>query len=73
MEDMLAIYSKAGLIYNFPDLDLEADENVVFFAPSYLAQVIGRFIHDTTFHQLPFLIPSDIFSLYRIYVDSEKK
>eukprot|EP00924_Labyrinthula_sp_SR-Ha-C_P000369 snap_masked-scaffold_25-processed-gene-4.23-mRNA-1 protein AED:1.00 eAED:1.00 QI:0/0/0/0/1/1/8/0/784 len=72
VEQMLEIYSKAGLICYFPDLDLEADENFIFFAPSYLAQALGRFIRDPTFHQLAFRIPSDIFRLYRDYVDSGK-
>eukprot|EP00924_Labyrinthula_sp_SR-Ha-C_P014708 snap_masked-scaffold_85-processed-gene-0.9-mRNA-1 protein AED:1.00 eAED:1.00 QI:0/0/0/0/1/1/2/0/518 len=63
VDDMLEIYSK---------VDLEEDENFIFFAPSYLAQALGRFIRDPTFHQLAFRIPSDIFSLYRSYVDSGK-
>eukprot|EP00924_Labyrinthula_sp_SR-Ha-C_P006083 snap_masked-scaffold_65-processed-gene-0.25-mRNA-1 protein AED:1.00 eAED:1.00 QI:0/0/0/0/1/1/3/0/633 len=72
VEDMLEIYSKAGLICYFPDLDLEEDNNFIFLAPSYLAQALGRFIRDPTFHQVAFRIPSDIFSLYRSYVDSGK-
>eukprot|EP00924_Labyrinthula_sp_SR-Ha-C_P000320 snap_masked-scaffold_25-processed-gene-3.36-mRNA-1 protein AED:1.00 eAED:1.00 QI:0/0/0/0/1/1/2/0/609 len=63
VEDMLKIYSK---------VDLEADENFIFFAPSYLAQALGAFIRDPTFHQLAFRIPSNKFSLYRNYVDSGK-
>eukprot|EP00924_Labyrinthula_sp_SR-Ha-C_P000226 snap_masked-scaffold_25-processed-gene-0.31-mRNA-1 protein AED:1.00 eAED:1.00 QI:0/0/0/0/1/1/3/0/647 len=72
VEDMLQIYSKAGLICYFPYLDLEADENFIFFAPSYLAQALGKFIRDPNFHELAFRIPSDKFSLYRIYVDKGK-
>eukprot|EP00924_Labyrinthula_sp_SR-Ha-C_P000436 snap_masked-scaffold_111-processed-gene-0.7-mRNA-1 protein AED:1.00 eAED:1.00 QI:0/0/0/0/1/1/3/0/635 len=72
VERMLQIYSKAGLICYFPNLDLEADENFIFFAPSYLAQALGKFIRDPNFHQLAFRIPSDIFRLYRNYVDSGK-
>eukprot|EP00924_Labyrinthula_sp_SR-Ha-C_P012327 snap_masked-scaffold_10-processed-gene-3.15-mRNA-1 protein AED:1.00 eAED:1.00 QI:0/0/0/0/1/1/3/0/650 len=72
VEDMLEIYSKAGLICYFPYLDLEADENFIFFAPSYLAQALGKFIRDPNFHELAFRIPSDKFSLYRIYVDKGK-
>eukprot|EP00924_Labyrinthula_sp_SR-Ha-C_P010627 snap_masked-scaffold_139-processed-gene-0.0-mRNA-1 protein AED:0.44 eAED:1.00 QI:0/0/0/0.33/1/1/3/0/650 len=72
VEDMLEIYSKAGLICYFPDLDLEADENFIFFAPSYLAQALGKFIRDPNFHELAFRIPSNKFSLYRIYVDKGK-
>eukprot|EP00924_Labyrinthula_sp_SR-Ha-C_P014668 snap_masked-scaffold_74-processed-gene-0.33-mRNA-1 protein AED:1.00 eAED:1.00 QI:0/0/0/0/1/1/3/0/635 len=72
VERMLEIYSKAGLISYFPDLDLEEHENFIFLAPSYLAQALGRFIRDPTFHQLAFRIPSDIFPLYRSYVDSGK-
>eukprot|EP00924_Labyrinthula_sp_SR-Ha-C_P012233 snap_masked-scaffold_10-processed-gene-0.57-mRNA-1 protein AED:1.00 eAED:1.00 QI:0/0/0/0/1/1/5/0/554 len=72
VERMLEVYSKAGLICYFPDLDLEADENFIFFAPSYLAQALGKFIRDPNFHELAFRIPSDKFSLYRIYVDKGK-
>eukprot|EP00924_Labyrinthula_sp_SR-Ha-C_P012747 snap_masked-scaffold_122-processed-gene-0.0-mRNA-1 protein AED:1.00 eAED:1.00 QI:0/0/0/0/1/1/8/0/789 len=72
VEQMLEIYSKAGLICYFPYLDLEADENFIFFAPSYLAQALGKFIRDPNFHELAFRIPSDKFSLYRIYVDKGK-
>eukprot|EP00924_Labyrinthula_sp_SR-Ha-C_P000257 snap_masked-scaffold_25-processed-gene-1.24-mRNA-1 protein AED:1.00 eAED:1.00 QI:0/0/0/0/1/1/8/0/814 len=72
VEQMLRIYSKAGLICYFPDLDLEADENFIFFAPSYLAQALGKFIRDPNFHELAFRIPSNKFSLYRIYVDKGK-
>eukprot|EP00924_Labyrinthula_sp_SR-Ha-C_P012312 snap_masked-scaffold_10-processed-gene-2.44-mRNA-1 protein AED:1.00 eAED:1.00 QI:0/0/0/0/1/1/9/0/777 len=72
VEDMLKIYSKVGLICYFPYLDLGADENFIFFAPSYLAQALGAFIRDPTFHQLAFRIPSNKFSLYRNYVDSGK-
>eukprot|EP00924_Labyrinthula_sp_SR-Ha-C_P000225 snap_masked-scaffold_25-processed-gene-0.26-mRNA-1 protein AED:1.00 eAED:1.00 QI:0/0/0/0/1/1/3/0/647 len=72
VEEMLQIYSKAGLICYFLNLDLEADENFIFFAPSYLAQALGKFIRDPNFHELAFRIPSDKFSLYRIYVDKGK-
>eukprot|EP00924_Labyrinthula_sp_SR-Ha-C_P012213 snap_masked-scaffold_10-processed-gene-0.55-mRNA-1 protein AED:1.00 eAED:1.00 QI:0/0/0/0/1/1/3/0/644 len=72
VERMLEIYSKAGLICYFPYLDLEADENFIFFAPSYLAQALGKFIRDPNFHELAFRIPSNKFSLYRIYVDKGK-
>eukprot|EP00924_Labyrinthula_sp_SR-Ha-C_P006403 snap_masked-scaffold_57-processed-gene-0.31-mRNA-1 protein AED:1.00 eAED:1.00 QI:0/0/0/0/1/1/8/0/810 len=72
VEQMLEIYSKAGLICYFPGLDLEADENFIFFAPSYLAQALGKFIRDPNFHELAFRIPSKKFSLYRIYVDKGK-
>eukprot|EP00924_Labyrinthula_sp_SR-Ha-C_P012212 snap_masked-scaffold_10-processed-gene-0.46-mRNA-1 protein AED:1.00 eAED:1.00 QI:0/0/0/0/1/1/3/0/644 len=72
VEKMLQIYSKAGLICYFPYLALEADENYIFFAPSYLAQALGKFIRDPNFHELAFRIPSNKFSLYRIYVDKGK-
>eukprot|EP00924_Labyrinthula_sp_SR-Ha-C_P012340 snap_masked-scaffold_10-processed-gene-3.6-mRNA-1 protein AED:0.34 eAED:1.00 QI:0/0/0/0.33/1/1/3/0/645 len=72
VERMLEIYSKAGLICYFPYLDLETDENFIFFAPSYLAQALGKFIRDPNFHELAFRIPSNKFSLYRIYVDKGK-
>eukprot|EP00924_Labyrinthula_sp_SR-Ha-C_P000319 snap_masked-scaffold_25-processed-gene-3.26-mRNA-1 protein AED:1.00 eAED:1.00 QI:0/0/0/0/1/1/4/0/623 len=63
VEAMLRIYSK---------VDLEVDENFIFFTPSYLAQALGAFIRDPNFHELAFRIPSDKFSLYRIYVDKGK-
>eukprot|EP00924_Labyrinthula_sp_SR-Ha-C_P006450 snap_masked-scaffold_57-processed-gene-1.56-mRNA-1 protein AED:1.00 eAED:1.00 QI:0/0/0/0/1/1/2/0/524 len=63
VEQMLEIYSKVAL---------EADENFIFFAPSYLAQALGKFIRDPNFHELAFRIPSNKFSLYRIYVDKGK-
>eukprot|EP00924_Labyrinthula_sp_SR-Ha-C_P006437 snap_masked-scaffold_57-processed-gene-1.15-mRNA-1 protein AED:1.00 eAED:1.00 QI:0/0/0/0/1/1/8/0/781 len=72
VEQMLEIYSKVGLICYFPYLALEADENFIFFAPSYLAQALGKFIRDPNFHELAFRIPSNKFSLYRIYVDKGK-
>eukprot|EP00924_Labyrinthula_sp_SR-Ha-C_P000368 snap_masked-scaffold_25-processed-gene-4.40-mRNA-1 protein AED:1.00 eAED:1.00 QI:0/0/0/0/1/1/8/0/810 len=72
VEQMLEIYSRAGLICYFPYLDLEANENFVFLAPSYLAQALGSFIRDPTFHELAFRIPINKFSLYRTYVDSGK-
>eukprot|EP00924_Labyrinthula_sp_SR-Ha-C_P005601 snap_masked-scaffold_92-processed-gene-0.17-mRNA-1 protein AED:1.00 eAED:1.00 QI:0/0/0/0/1/1/3/0/644 len=72
VEKMLQIYSKAGLICYFPYLALEADENYIFFAPSYLAQALGKFIRDPNFHELAFRIPSNKFSLYRIYVAKGK-
>eukprot|EP00924_Labyrinthula_sp_SR-Ha-C_P006402 snap_masked-scaffold_57-processed-gene-0.49-mRNA-1 protein AED:1.00 eAED:1.00 QI:0/0/0/0/1/1/8/0/819 len=72
VQDMLEIYSKAGLICYFPNLDLEVDANFIFFAPSYLAQALGKFIRDPNFHELAFRIPSNKFSLYRIYVDKGK-
>eukprot|EP00924_Labyrinthula_sp_SR-Ha-C_P012794 snap_masked-scaffold_93-processed-gene-0.17-mRNA-1 protein AED:1.00 eAED:1.00 QI:0/0/0/0/1/1/3/0/673 len=72
VEDMLQAYSKAGIISYFPDLNLPDSENLIFFAPSYLAQALGSFIRDKSFHELAFRISSEKFSLYRKYVDSGK-
>eukprot|EP00924_Labyrinthula_sp_SR-Ha-C_P008440 snap_masked-scaffold_11-processed-gene-12.49-mRNA-1 protein AED:1.00 eAED:1.00 QI:0/0/0/0/1/1/3/0/653 len=66
VEEMLEIYSRVGLISYFPDLDLEAGENFIFFAPSYLAQALGRFIRDPIFHQLAFRIDRDFLPHYRM-------
>eukprot|EP00924_Labyrinthula_sp_SR-Ha-C_P002984 snap_masked-scaffold_13-processed-gene-11.54-mRNA-1 protein AED:1.00 eAED:1.00 QI:0/-1/0/0/-1/1/1/0/85 len=65
VEKMLEIYLKVGVICYFPDLELHAEENFIFLAPSYLAHALGKFIRDPTFHQLAFRIQSDIFPLYR--------
>eukprot|EP00924_Labyrinthula_sp_SR-Ha-C_P011975 snap_masked-scaffold_26-processed-gene-0.42-mRNA-1 protein AED:1.00 eAED:1.00 QI:0/0/0/0/1/1/3/0/638 len=70
VQNMLEIYSKSGIICYFPNLELEDNENFIFFAPSYLAQAIGKFIRDPSFHQLAFRIPSIKFRLYRKYVDT---
>eukprot|EP00924_Labyrinthula_sp_SR-Ha-C_P004367 snap_masked-scaffold_3-processed-gene-21.34-mRNA-1 protein AED:1.00 eAED:1.00 QI:0/0/0/0/1/1/3/0/685 len=70
--NMLEFYTEVGLLCYFEGLDLEKDENFIFFAPSYLAQALGKFIRDASFHQLAFRVPSDKFLLYRIYVDSAK-
>eukprot|EP00924_Labyrinthula_sp_SR-Ha-C_P001530 snap_masked-scaffold_18-processed-gene-0.31-mRNA-1 protein AED:1.00 eAED:1.00 QI:0/0/0/0/1/1/2/0/90 len=51
-EEMLDTYSEAGIICYFPGLNLSEDENFIFFAPSFLAQALGSFIRDESFHQL---------------------
>eukprot|EP00924_Labyrinthula_sp_SR-Ha-C_P007415 snap_masked-scaffold_24-processed-gene-2.36-mRNA-1 protein AED:1.00 eAED:1.00 QI:0/0/0/0/1/1/3/0/657 len=72
IEEMLDTFSTAGLISYFPNLDLTEEENFIFFAPSYVAQALGEFIRDPSFHELAFRMSSDKFSLYRKYVDSGK-
>eukprot|EP00924_Labyrinthula_sp_SR-Ha-C_P012503 snap_masked-scaffold_10-processed-gene-8.36-mRNA-1 protein AED:1.00 eAED:1.00 QI:0/-1/0/0/-1/1/1/0/297 len=72
VEEMLELYSKSGVLCYFPRLNLEANENFIFFAPSYLAQALGNFIRDPSFHELAFRVPSEKFSLYRKYVDTGK-
>eukprot|EP00924_Labyrinthula_sp_SR-Ha-C_P007399 snap_masked-scaffold_24-processed-gene-1.14-mRNA-1 protein AED:1.00 eAED:1.00 QI:0/0/0/0/1/1/3/0/637 len=72
VEEMLNTFSTAGLISYFPNLDLSEEENFIFFAPSYLAQALAKFIRDPTFHELAFRIPSEKFRLYRNYVDTGK-
>eukprot|EP00924_Labyrinthula_sp_SR-Ha-C_P011494 snap_masked-scaffold_46-processed-gene-1.90-mRNA-1 protein AED:1.00 eAED:1.00 QI:0/0/0/0/1/1/7/0/774 len=70
MEEMLAIYSKEGIISYFKDINLSESENFIFFAPSFLAQALGSFIRDETFHQLAFRTNKKVFSNYRKYIDS---
>eukprot|EP00924_Labyrinthula_sp_SR-Ha-C_P011466 snap_masked-scaffold_46-processed-gene-1.21-mRNA-1 protein AED:1.00 eAED:1.00 QI:0/0/0/0/1/1/6/0/814 len=70
MEEMLEIYSNEGIISYFPDLNLSERENFIFFAPSFLAQALGSFIRDETFHQLAFRTNKKVFSNYRKYIDT---
>eukprot|EP00924_Labyrinthula_sp_SR-Ha-C_P011425 snap_masked-scaffold_46-processed-gene-0.23-mRNA-1 protein AED:1.00 eAED:1.00 QI:0/0/0/0/1/1/7/0/763 len=70
MEEMLEIYSKEGIISYFPDLNLSDSENFIFFAPSFLAQALGSFIRDESFHQLAFRTNKNVFSNYRKYIDT---
>eukprot|EP00924_Labyrinthula_sp_SR-Ha-C_P006239 snap_masked-scaffold_31-processed-gene-0.13-mRNA-1 protein AED:1.00 eAED:1.00 QI:0/0/0/0/1/1/5/0/634 len=70
MEEMLEIYSKEGIISYFPGLNLSASENFIFFAPSFLAQALGSFIRDESFHQLAFRTNKNVFSNYRKYIDT---
>eukprot|EP00924_Labyrinthula_sp_SR-Ha-C_P010597 snap_masked-scaffold_61-processed-gene-0.21-mRNA-1 protein AED:1.00 eAED:1.00 QI:0/0/0/0/1/1/2/0/361 len=69
-EVMLEIYSKEGIISYFKDLNLSESENFIFFAPSFLAQALGSFIRDESFHQLAFRTNKNVFSNYRKYVDT---
>eukprot|EP00924_Labyrinthula_sp_SR-Ha-C_P011490 snap_masked-scaffold_46-processed-gene-1.46-mRNA-1 protein AED:0.79 eAED:1.00 QI:0/0/0/0.25/1/1/8/0/682 len=70
MEEMLEIYSNEGIISYFPDLNLSDSENFIFFAPSFLAQALGSFIRDESFHQLAFRTNKKVFSNYRKYIDT---
>eukprot|EP00924_Labyrinthula_sp_SR-Ha-C_P012066 snap_masked-scaffold_26-processed-gene-3.20-mRNA-1 protein AED:1.00 eAED:1.00 QI:0/0/0/0/1/1/8/0/796 len=70
MEEMLELYSKEGIISYFPDLNLSDSENFIFFAPSFLAQALGSFIRDESFHQLAFRTNKNVFSNYRKYIDT---
>eukprot|EP00924_Labyrinthula_sp_SR-Ha-C_P013239 snap_masked-scaffold_45-processed-gene-0.40-mRNA-1 protein AED:1.00 eAED:1.00 QI:0/0/0/0/1/1/2/0/519 len=72
IDGMLEVYSKAGLICYLSNLDLDDYQNFIFFAPSYLAQALGMFIRDPSFHELAFRMRSNNFHLYRRYVDSGK-
>eukprot|EP00924_Labyrinthula_sp_SR-Ha-C_P012618 snap_masked-scaffold_10-processed-gene-12.30-mRNA-1 protein AED:1.00 eAED:1.00 QI:0/0/0/0/1/1/2/0/628 len=69
VEEMLEIYSKEGIISYFKNLGLSASENFIFFAPSFLAQALGSFIRDESFHQLAFRTNKRVFSNYRKYID----
>eukprot|EP00924_Labyrinthula_sp_SR-Ha-C_P007889 snap_masked-scaffold_28-processed-gene-4.60-mRNA-1 protein AED:1.00 eAED:1.00 QI:0/0/0/0/1/1/2/0/184 len=70
MEEMLEIYSKEGIISYFKDINLSERENFIFFAPSFLAQALGSFIRDESFHQLAFRTNKKVFSNYRKYIDN---
>eukprot|EP00924_Labyrinthula_sp_SR-Ha-C_P010617 snap_masked-scaffold_61-processed-gene-0.53-mRNA-1 protein AED:1.00 eAED:1.00 QI:0/0/0/0/1/1/4/0/622 len=69
MEEMLEIYSEEGIISYFKDINLSESENFIFFAPSFLAQALGSFIRDESFHQLAFRTNKKVFSNYRKYID----
>eukprot|EP00924_Labyrinthula_sp_SR-Ha-C_P007447 snap_masked-scaffold_24-processed-gene-3.0-mRNA-1 protein AED:1.00 eAED:1.00 QI:0/0/0/0/1/1/8/0/788 len=70
IEEMLEIYSKEGIISYFPGLNLSESDNLIFFAPSFLAQALGSFIRDESFHQLAFRTNKKVFSNYRKYIDT---
>eukprot|EP00924_Labyrinthula_sp_SR-Ha-C_P007761 snap_masked-scaffold_28-processed-gene-2.31-mRNA-1 protein AED:1.00 eAED:1.00 QI:0/0/0/0/1/1/7/0/770 len=70
MEEMLEIYSKEAIISYFKDINLSENENFIFFAPSFLAQALGSFIRDESFHQLAFRTNKKVFSNYRKYIDT---
>eukprot|EP00924_Labyrinthula_sp_SR-Ha-C_P015751 snap_masked-scaffold_4-processed-gene-8.21-mRNA-1 protein AED:1.00 eAED:1.00 QI:0/0/0/0/1/1/3/0/637 len=70
MEEMLELYTKAGIISYFADINLSETENFIFFAPSFLAQAVGSFIRDESFHQLAFRTTKKVFSNYRKYIDT---
>eukprot|EP00924_Labyrinthula_sp_SR-Ha-C_P002347 snap_masked-scaffold_16-processed-gene-1.30-mRNA-1 protein AED:1.00 eAED:1.00 QI:0/0/0/0/1/1/9/0/814 len=68
--EMLEIYLEAGIISYFKELDLPENKNFIFFAPAFLAQAVGSFIRDESFHQLAFRTNEYVFSDYRKYVDT---
>eukprot|EP00924_Labyrinthula_sp_SR-Ha-C_P012713 snap_masked-scaffold_67-processed-gene-0.47-mRNA-1 protein AED:1.00 eAED:1.00 QI:0/0/0/0/1/1/2/0/537 len=70
MNEMLEIYSKEGIISYFKDINLSESDNFIFFAPSFLAQALGSFIRDESFHQLAFRTNKKVFSNYRKYIDT---
>eukprot|EP00924_Labyrinthula_sp_SR-Ha-C_P007540 snap_masked-scaffold_24-processed-gene-5.33-mRNA-1 protein AED:1.00 eAED:1.00 QI:0/0/0/0/1/1/2/0/413 len=69
MEEMLEIYSKEGIISYFKDINLSESDNFIFFARSFLAQALGSFIRDKSFHELAFRTNKNVFSNYRKYID----
>eukprot|EP00924_Labyrinthula_sp_SR-Ha-C_P016315 snap_masked-scaffold_73-processed-gene-0.13-mRNA-1 protein AED:1.00 eAED:1.00 QI:0/0/0/0/1/1/3/0/618 len=69
LNDMLEIYSRAGIIFYHKNLELAEEANFIFFAPSYIAQALGSFIRDSSLHQLAFRLNSEIFPEYRKYID----
>eukprot|EP00924_Labyrinthula_sp_SR-Ha-C_P000624 snap_masked-scaffold_27-processed-gene-4.24-mRNA-1 protein AED:1.00 eAED:1.00 QI:0/0/0/0/1/1/6/0/791 len=70
IEEMLQIYSQEGIICYFKNINLSESENLIFFAPSFLAQALGSFIRDESFHQLAFRTNKNAFSNYRKYIDT---
>eukprot|EP00924_Labyrinthula_sp_SR-Ha-C_P001336 snap_masked-scaffold_44-processed-gene-0.15-mRNA-1 protein AED:1.00 eAED:1.00 QI:0/0/0/0/1/1/2/0/571 len=71
-EKYLKIFSSTGLILHFPHLNLQDDQNFIFFSASWLAQALGSFIRDPTLHELAFRVTKKKFPFYRIYVDTGK-
>eukprot|EP00924_Labyrinthula_sp_SR-Ha-C_P007524 snap_masked-scaffold_24-processed-gene-5.25-mRNA-1 protein AED:1.00 eAED:1.00 QI:0/0/0/0/1/1/2/0/393 len=69
IEEMLEIYSKEGIISYFTNINLCESDNFIFFAPSFLAQALGSFIRDKSFHELAFRTNKNVFSNYRKYID----
>eukprot|EP00924_Labyrinthula_sp_SR-Ha-C_P001912 snap_masked-scaffold_30-processed-gene-2.32-mRNA-1 protein AED:1.00 eAED:1.00 QI:0/-1/0/0/-1/1/1/0/284 len=69
---MLEVYAEARTISYFPVLNVADSENYIFFAPSFLAQALGKFIRDPSFQQLAFRIDLPHFPLYRKYIDTGK-
>eukprot|EP00924_Labyrinthula_sp_SR-Ha-C_P006200 maker-scaffold_63-snap-gene-0.12-mRNA-1 protein AED:0.21 eAED:0.21 QI:0/0.5/0/0.66/1/1/3/0/611 len=69
LDNMLDIYSRAGIIFYHNNLELSEEANFIFFAPSYIAQALGSFIRDSSLHQLAFRLNSEIFPEYRKYID----
>eukprot|EP00924_Labyrinthula_sp_SR-Ha-C_P002390 snap_masked-scaffold_16-processed-gene-2.23-mRNA-1 protein AED:1.00 eAED:1.00 QI:0/-1/0/0/-1/1/1/0/379 len=72
VDEMLQKYSDSGLICFFKHIGLSEVENLIFFAPPYLAQALGNFIRDPSLHQLAFRVPNENFYLYRNYIDTGK-
>eukprot|EP00924_Labyrinthula_sp_SR-Ha-C_P005310 snap_masked-scaffold_1-processed-gene-27.32-mRNA-1 protein AED:1.00 eAED:1.00 QI:0/0/0/0/1/1/6/0/690 len=70
MENMLDIYSRAGIIFYHRKLEISEEDNFIFFAPSFIAQALGSFIRDPSLHQLAFRLNIDIFPEYRKYIDT---
>eukprot|EP00924_Labyrinthula_sp_SR-Ha-C_P015089 snap_masked-scaffold_9-processed-gene-7.48-mRNA-1 protein AED:1.00 eAED:1.00 QI:0/0/0/0/1/1/6/0/710 len=71
-KEMLEIYTTRGIVIFFHDDRLSAAENLIFFAPSFIAQAVGKFIRDPSFHQLAYRVNKDVFSDYKRYIDSGK-
>eukprot|EP00924_Labyrinthula_sp_SR-Ha-C_P002058 snap_masked-scaffold_99-processed-gene-0.11-mRNA-1 protein AED:1.00 eAED:1.00 QI:0/-1/0/0/-1/1/1/0/365 len=69
---MVEVYMRAGIIFFQPELNLPDNEKYIFFAPSFLAQALGSFIRDPSFHQLAFRLDKDNFPFYRKYIDTGK-
>eukprot|EP00924_Labyrinthula_sp_SR-Ha-C_P002245 maker-scaffold_19-snap-gene-5.52-mRNA-1 protein AED:0.18 eAED:0.18 QI:0/0.5/0/0.66/0/0.66/3/0/562 len=69
LDDMLDIYSRAGIIFYHKNLELAEEANFILFAPSYIAQTLGSIIRDSSLRQLAFRLNSEIFPEYRKYID----
>eukprot|EP00924_Labyrinthula_sp_SR-Ha-C_P006082 snap_masked-scaffold_65-processed-gene-0.30-mRNA-1 protein AED:1.00 eAED:1.00 QI:0/0/0/0/1/1/7/0/685 len=69
-DKMLQVYTQAGLITFIDQLELPDEENYIFFAPSFIAQALGSFIRDPSFHELAFRLNKKVFPDYRKYIDT---
>eukprot|EP00924_Labyrinthula_sp_SR-Ha-C_P007509 maker-scaffold_24-snap-gene-5.49-mRNA-1 protein AED:0.57 eAED:0.62 QI:0/0/0/1/1/1/2/0/556 len=69
IKEMLQIYSKEGIISYFTNINLSESDDFIFFAPSFLAQALGSFIRDKSFHELAFRTNKNVFSNSRKYID----
>eukprot|EP00924_Labyrinthula_sp_SR-Ha-C_P014681 snap_masked-scaffold_74-processed-gene-0.50-mRNA-1 protein AED:1.00 eAED:1.00 QI:0/0/0/0/1/1/7/0/575 len=63
IDEMLQTFSETGIISFFNHLNLFENENYVFLAPSFLAQALGNFIRDPSFHELGYRLNKKYFQI----------